>query len=144
MTGGSPDVGGGASPASPPPAGEPSTEGPQHRLVTYGTLVPGGVNHDVVAAIPGSWEQGTVTGTIEWLTPDIPRLRWAPDGAVVAAWLLRSSALPAHWPDLDDFEGPAYVRRVVPVATVGGVLHASCYVHPRFPLPGSEPSPDRG
>lgn len=108
--------------------------GAAHRLVAYGTLVPGASNHDVVAPLGGQWEPATITGRVEWLTAEIPRLAWHPDGPPVAAWLLTTPTLVSAWSELDRFEGEAYARRVVPVRVHAGTVLARCYVHPASPL----------
>lgn len=114
---------------------EPSTlgeepEGALIRLVAYGTLVPGGSNHHVVEHLGGTWEPATVRGELEWLTPEVPRLRWDDDGPEVPAQLLTAPALRHAWPLLDEFEGDAYRRSVVPAVTATGVVAASCYLRP--------------
>jgi gamma-glutamylcyclotransferase (GGCT)/AIG2-like uncharacterized protein YtfP len=124
------------APSEPAGSEDPAPEdGPARRLVAYGTLVPGGSNHHVVAHLGGTWEPATVRGHLEWLTPEIPRLRWDDDGPELAAQLLTSVALPHAWPALDEFEGDAYVRAVVPATTATGVVAASCYVRPGGPGP---------
>lgn len=109
---------------------EPGAIDASHRLVVYGTLAPGGANHHVVEHLPGTWEPAVLRGDLEWLTVEIPRLRWRDDGDEVPAQLLTSVALPHAWPQLDAFEGEAYVRTVVPAHTERGPVAASCYVHP--------------
>lgn len=61
-----------------------------------------------------------------------PALRWSADGAPVAAQMLASDELPAHWPRLDEFEGEQYLRILVPVRLAGGrVAVANLYaLHP--------------
>ncbi|OWY63511.1 hypothetical protein B7486_52730, partial [cyanobacterium TDX16] len=88
----------------------PDDDGALVRLAAYGTLVPGGSNHHVVEHLGGVWEPVVLRGELEWLTPEIPRLRWYAGGPVVPAQLLTSAALRHAWPQLDEFEGDAYVR----------------------------------
>jgi gamma-glutamylcyclotransferase (GGCT)/AIG2-like uncharacterized protein YtfP len=121
-------------PADPHPQADPAG-GALIRLVAYGTLVPGGSNHHVVAHLGGTWEPATVRGELEWLTPEIPRLRWHDDGPEVPAQLLTAAALQHAWPLLDEFEGDAYRRTVVPAVTNAGVVAASCYLRPDGPGP---------
>jgi gamma-glutamylcyclotransferase (GGCT)/AIG2-like uncharacterized protein YtfP len=89
-------------------------------LAVYGTLLPGGANHGVLAGCGGNWASGEVTGfrtmrAFPVFTPD-------PRGPAIAVELLHSAELPGHWPMLDAFEGDEYRRVLVPVL-VGGRLH---------------------
>lgn len=89
---------------------------PSRRLVAYGTLAPGQVNHGVVDSLDGQWRQCTVEAS---LTEDagLPVLSWQPGvSAPLEAMLLESEDLPNHWQRLDAFEGSAYRRRLVPVS----------------------------
>jgi gamma-glutamylcyclotransferase (GGCT)/AIG2-like uncharacterized protein YtfP len=90
---------------------------PGHRLVAYGTLRPGEVNHHLVAGL-GSWQPARVRGRLgSW--HGYPVLRPAPAGGPeVPVMLLTSARLPDVLPGLDTFEGPAY-RRAWVVAEVG-------------------------
>jgi len=100
-------------------------------LVTYGTLAPGGSSHHLLAALRGTWRSCTITGRFDargWgLTGGFPGLVWDPDGPAMAAHLLESPDLPAHWARLDAFEGGAYQREVVPVDTDTGQVMATAY-----------------
>lgn len=88
-------------------------------LAVYGTLAPGRPNHRVVAPLGGAWTAGEVEGELApegWgATLGYPAFRPRTGGAPVAVQLLTSTALPAAWPALDDFEGPEYRRILVPV-----------------------------
>jgi len=99
-----------------------------HRLAVYGSLAPGEVNHHAIAELPGTWEDGIVTGTLQPLDAThgsgFPALRWRAGGPPVAARLFVSDALPAHWRRLDAFEGTAYRRILVPVHAESGALLA--------------------
>lgn len=106
---------------------------PGERLVAYGTLRPGEVNHHLLAGL-GTWQPAWVRGRLgTW--NGYPVLHPADgDGAELAVMLLTSSRLPGVLGDLDAFEGPAY-RRAWVVAEVGprsgprsGALVARCYV----------------
>ena len=107
------------------------------RLATYGTLAPGRMNHQQLAALSGRWLEGTVTGRLVeagWgaklgypgLVLDLGGLD--PAAGAVAVHLFESSELPGHWPRLDSFEGDGYRRVVAPVATGEGSLAAWIYV----------------
>jgi gamma-glutamylcyclotransferase (GGCT)/AIG2-like uncharacterized protein YtfP len=100
--------------------------GASRRLAVYGSLAPGEVNHHVIADLPGSWEDGIVTGLLApadaGTETGFPALRWRAGGPPVTARLLVSDALPANWHRLDAFEGPAYRRILVPVHAANGAL----------------------
>jgi gamma-glutamylcyclotransferase (GGCT)/AIG2-like uncharacterized protein YtfP len=89
--------------------------GAETRLAAYGTLRPGQANAAVLERIDGVWRAGrTVAGR---RAPDgwddgagFPGLIWGVGDAVNAVDVFQSDALPAHWPQLDDFEGEDYVR----------------------------------
>ncbi len=91
-----------------------------HRLAVYGTLAPGGPHHDELAACPGTWSLGTVTGRRS--LRDYPVFTYDPLAAPVAVHLLCSAALPARWAQLDAFEGDGYRRILVPVRLDDGSL----------------------
>ncbi len=87
-------------------------------LIVYGSLGPGGLNHDQMEGLQGEWREGWVTGTLlhqGWGAHlGYPVLRWDPAGQRVRAYLFTSADLPAHWDRLDTFEGEAYERMLVP------------------------------
>ena len=89
------------------------------RFAAYGSLAPGELNHDVVAGLEGEWSEGFVHGRLDaagwgaWL--GFPGMVWDPDAPGVEVRVLTSQDLPDHWSRLDDFEGPAYRRILVPV-----------------------------
>ena len=96
----------------------PEHYGAQRRLIVYGSLVPGGSNHQRVAHLAGTWNRGWVTGTLVWTgwgaEVGYPALSWDPAGPRVAAQLLESDLLADHWPRLDEFEGEDYRRILIP------------------------------
>ena len=87
-------------------------------LIVYGSLSPGAPNHDRLAPLGGTWDSGWVEGDrdhVGWGAElGFPALRWRPGGPRVTAHLLRSPALRDHWDSLDQYEGPAYERILVP------------------------------
>ena len=100
---------------------------PEHSLVVYGTLAPGRENHHLLADLSGTWSEVTIFGELgEW--EGYPMFRWSASGARIAAWLLRSAELPAHYGRLDEFETDAYVRVLVPFEAPSGTGMANCYV----------------
>lgn len=80
----------------------------------YGSLGPGQPNAHLLTKMGGSWKEAIVTGYLQ--TTDrargiyFPLLRPHPDGPEVSGYVFTSEALPETWPQLDRFEGPAYVR----------------------------------
>lgn len=105
-------------------------------FIAYGSLAPGGPNHDRVAELGGSWERGWVEGDLEpsgWGAGlGFPALRWRPGGPRVSAHLLRSAALREEWAGLDRFEGAGYLRILVPFYTDAG-LKAIGYLYAASP-----------
>ena len=97
-----------------------------HRLAIYGSLAPGESNHSVIEDIRGTWSDGFVRGHLHeagWgATTGYPAMTWDPEGGKIAVALLVSPQLPAYWKRLDEFEGDAYIRLLVPVENDNGVL----------------------
>ncbi|MDB4876829.1 MAG: AIG2-like family protein [Gemmatimonadetes bacterium] len=97
---------------------------PAEHLAVYGTLAPGEINHHVVSHIGGTWSSGYVSGKFSqngWgAAHGFPGMQWIPDADSVRIQLLSASALPQHWPALDEFEGPDYLRILVPVTESAG------------------------
>lgn len=104
---------------------------PSRRLATYGSLRPGEANHHLVAELEGRWLEGTTRGLLAaagWAAErGYPGLVWDPEGPEVPVQVLESPALPAHWERLDAFEGPSYLRILVPVATAEGARVCNLY-----------------
>lgn len=97
-----------------------------HHLAVYGSLAPGGPSHDEVSHLTGEWHSGySVRGELlqsGWGADlGYPALRWLPTGGEVAVHLFVSPLLPQHWTRLDMFEGPDYLRILVPVHRSGQV-----------------------
>ena len=106
---------------------------PSRRLAVYGSLAPGRENHGVLEPIPGDWKEATIFGTLRpagWGSElGYGALEWNPRGEPVPAWVLSSPALREAWSTLDDFEGPEYLRALVPFFRrdrLAGI--ANCYV----------------
>jgi len=102
------------------------------RLIVYGTLAPGRVNHGQLNGLKGIWQEGTVRG---WLNPagwaaDIgyPGLVLDPHGPAVDVQVFESPDLPEHWSRLDVFEGSDYRRVATCVSTASGELNGWIYV----------------
>jgi len=91
-----------------------------HHLAVYGSLAPGRQNHHELSHLVGEWHSGYfVTGELiqtGWATDlGYPALRWSPTGELIEVQLFVSAELPQHWARLDEFEGPEYVRILVPL-----------------------------
>lgn len=98
--------------------------GPSRRFAVYGSLVPGGSNHHVVAGLKGAWKRGVTRGRLErrgWGSElGYPGFIWDPEGPEVEVHVLESLDLREAWPRFDRFEGPDYLRILVPVRLEGG------------------------
>jgi len=92
-------------------------DNPDHRLIVYGSLGPGGMNYYLLADLPGTWEPCVIRGRLGeyW---GFKALQYDEAGPEHPARLFTSPALAAKFPELDDFEGEAYRRLVIP-ARVG-------------------------
>ena len=86
----------------------------EHRLITYGTLAPGRVNHGQISHLSGNWREGVVRGTLieEGWGADhgCPGIRLHAEGEAVRVFVFESIDLPNHWQRLDAFEGHEYRR----------------------------------
>lgn len=93
--------------------------GTHQTLAVYGTLAPGRQNYHIVEPLGGEWTDGLIEGTLQetgWgATMGYPAFRPAAGGTIVQIKVLRSTALPAGWRPVDEFEGPDYQRILVPV-----------------------------
>lgn len=93
------------------------------RLAVYGSLAPGREYHHVVEPLGGVWSAGVVEGDLTqygWgAAIGHAALRVRAGGPGVPVRVLSSSALPAAWPRLDEFEGAEYRRVLVPVWSQG-------------------------
>ena len=118
--------------AAQPTIGRRGSDGAARRLAVYGSLAPGGPNHDQLAGLPGRWIEGTVRGELRcegWGAElGFPGLVLDLDGPLVGVRIFDSPDLPNHWARLDAFEGSGYRRVVTAVNTVEGELMASIYV----------------
>jgi len=108
----------------------------EHRLVTYGTLAPGRVNHGQVSDLDGFWSQGIVRGHLieEGWGADYgcPGITLDPEGTSVEVFIFESADLPEHWDRLDQFEGHEYRRVETTVESNGKRLAAYIYeLHPK-------------
>ena len=103
---------------------------PDRKLVAYGTLAPGNVNHGELSDIPGSWVDCLVNGRIDEIN-GLLFFDWMPSGPPIESWLFTSTMLPDSWYRLDKFEGFVYKRILIPVIGAirsQGIFLANIYV----------------
>jgi len=93
---------------------------PEERLIVYGTLMPGGQCHHLMADLVAEWEKCVIRGRLGAYR-GYPSFKWNPAGEPHPAWLVTSAGLSAKFRELDDFEGDDYLRRLIP-AEVGSRL----------------------
>lgn len=95
-----------------------------NHLIVYGSLMPGGPNHGLLANLTGSWHKGWVTGELlerGWSAAmSYPALRWCPEGGEIDAFLFASEDLRGFWKRLDEFEGLEYQRIWAPFLGADG------------------------
>jgi gamma-glutamylcyclotransferase (GGCT)/AIG2-like uncharacterized protein YtfP len=99
---------------------------PEERLIVYGTLVPGGQYHHLLADLAAAWERCTIRGSLGSYR-GYPSFKWNPAGQPHPAWLVTSPQLPGKFRQLDYFEGRAYTRRLIPAETGRGLVIAYIY-----------------
>ena len=85
----------------------------EKRLIVYGTLVPGGRFHHLLAGLEAAWEPCVIRGSLGSYL-GYPSFKWNPAGEAHSAWLVTSPGLPAKFRQLDEFEGKHYTRRLIP------------------------------
>lgn len=114
---------------------------PNRRLVAYGTLRPGQVNHHLVRDLEGIWRRGRIKGRVVPQPSGYTALR-PDDPGETEVEVLESAGLAEAWPRLDAFEGAAYRRRLVAVTLSDGQrLAAYVYVEAGGPPPPRPPHP---
>ena len=85
----------------------------EERLIVYGTLVPGGRFHHLLAGLEAAWEPCVIRGSLGSYL-GYPSFKWNPAGEAHSAWLVTSPGLPEKFRQLDEFEGKHYTRRLIP------------------------------
>ena len=97
------------------------SNGSDCRLFVYGTLAPGQANHDLLAKLTGTWQEGFIRGLLHpngyGPTVGYPVVELEKPVESIRGFLFISGALPGYWPTLDDFEGEGY-RRVKTIVTL--------------------------
>jgi len=110
---------------------------PCTRLIVYGTLAPGQPNHHLLSNLPGTWSKADFEGDFfaeGWgEAAGYPGLIARRGGPAVAVHVLESDDLPAHWPRLDEFEGPGYRRALAPARFSDGRSAVANYYEIRGP-----------
>jgi hypothetical protein len=101
-------------------------DNPETRLVVYGSLAPGGLYHFLLADLPGTWEQCVIRGRMGQYG-GFKAFHYDTAGPEHPAWLFASAELPRVISELDDFEGEAYERVVIPVRVSGRWVMAQVY-----------------
>ncbi|MBS1956926.1 MAG: hypothetical protein JST89_22245 [Cyanobacteria bacterium SZAS-4] len=93
--------------------------GTNSTLAVYGTLAPGRQNYHIVEPLGGDWTDGFIEGDLQqtgWgATLGYPAFRPRAGGPILKIRILKSPLLPDGWKDVDDFEGPEYIRILIPV-----------------------------
>jgi len=102
------------------------TDNPETRLIVYGSLAPGGANAFMLAGLAGEWHPCRIRGHLGAYR-GFKSFRYDPQGPEHPAWLLKSAELPGVIPDLDDFEGEEYQRRIIPAQVNNHWVMAQVY-----------------
>ena len=105
-------------------------ENSDHKLVVYGTLAPGKVNHEILSSIEGTWDKCKINGHI-FKKNGLPYFARDPNESQIEAHLFSSNLLPDSWNRLDQFEGSGYKRVLIPVTRTQGICVASIFVEER-------------
>ncbi len=92
--------------------------GTNSTLAVYGTLAPGRQNYHIVEPLGGDWTDGFIEGDLQqtgWgATLGYPAFRPRAGGPILKICILKSPLLPSGWKHVDEFEGPEYIRILVP------------------------------
>jgi gamma-glutamylcyclotransferase (GGCT)/AIG2-like uncharacterized protein YtfP len=110
----------------PSPQENPNTDNPEMRLIVYGSLAPGEANHFLLAGLAGEWHRCRIRGHMGQFR-GFKSFRYDPQGPEHSAWLLESAELPRVIPELDEFEGQAYARLIIPGWVNGRRVMAQVY-----------------
>lgn len=106
-----------AGSAAPPDTPTEATFSPSRKLFVYGTLGPGQPNEWMMRRIGGRWREAVVRGQLRPAASGrfpYPLFSIDPEGKEVEGHLFISPDLPHYWEKLDRFEGPSYVRLLIP------------------------------
>jgi gamma-glutamylcyclotransferase (GGCT)/AIG2-like uncharacterized protein YtfP len=100
---------------------------PDRKLVAYGTLAPGKVNHVLLSDIQGTWEDCSLRGYFNEIN-ELTFFNWQTSGKEIKAQLFSSDFLPNILDRIDSFEGANYRRILVPIERNQGIAVANVYV----------------
>lgn len=109
----------------------------KENLFVYGTLCPGRPNAHILTQIGGNFVKASVKGSLHeegWgATMGYPAIKLDDSADKVQGYVFQSDNLPNHWPELDEFEGDAYLRVNTPVMLENGqTISAWVYtLHPQ-------------
>ena len=101
-------------------------DNPETKLIVYGSLAPGESNAFILEGLMGEWRPCRIRGHLGAFR-GFKSFRYDPQGPEHPAWLLVSAELPRVLPDLDDFEGEEYERRIIPARVNGRSVMAQVY-----------------
>jgi len=112
------------------------------RLIVYGTLAPGEINHHWLSSISGKWAQAEVPGKID-RSGTYPF--FFPGRGWEKVQIFESTGLPTHYRPLDRFEGREYQRIFWPVLTpigwrIGQIYAATRGLPDLFGAESSDPA----
>ncbi|MGH1364570.1 MAG: gamma-glutamylcyclotransferase family protein [Calditrichia bacterium] len=103
-----------------------------NKLFVYGTLCPGQPNEHILKRIGGTWQSGSVRGTLYpngWgAALGYPGIVLARDAETVEGYIFTSNRLEEHIPDLDRFEGLGY-RRVLTTVELRNKTEITAYIY---------------
>lgn len=98
----------------------------KEQLFVYGTLCPGRPNEHILSKIGGDFIKASVRGSLHeegWgATMGYPAIKLDDSADKVSGYIFQSENLAAHWSELDEFEGDAYLRVNTPVELESGEL----------------------
>lgn len=101
-------------------------EQPDRRLVVYGTLAPGGVNHSKLSVITGTWYDAELSGRVHE-KDGLPYFVWDLSAPKISVKIFEGENMKQKWEELDRFEGQAYQRDWVLAALPEGFSVANIY-----------------
>jgi hypothetical protein len=101
-------------------------DNPDHNLIVYGSLAPGGPNAFILSGLVGEWYRCSIRGHMGRYR-GFKSFRYDPQGPEHSAWLFESVELPRGLPELDEFEGEEYRRIIIPAQVLGRWVRAQIY-----------------
>ncbi len=108
-----------------------------NKLFVYGSLAPGRPNEHILSQLGGTWEDGSVRGTLhqEGWGADMgyPGIILDPVCGPVEGFVFSSPRLVGHWKELDAFEGDAYQRVLASIKLRDG-HYTQAYIYTLKPI----------